>query len=74
MKTKISRIKFYNSIKASTKGGASTQLDYVDVADPKFLMYDISIDGVFISIVNKESKETTYTTIHNVIYFTSSVG
>lgn len=70
MKTKISRIKFFNSIKASTKGGAGTQLDYVDISDPKYGFYEISVDGIFVTIVNKESKDTTITTVHNVIYFT----
>jgi hypothetical protein len=70
MKAKISKIKFYNSVKASTKGGASTQLDYVDTQAPTHKMYDISIDGEFIKVFNKESEEITYSTVNNVIYFT----
>jgi len=68
MKAKIAKIKFYNSVKASTKGGASTQLDYVDTTT--LSMYDISLDGIYIKIFNKQSEDTTYSTIHNVIYFT----
>lgn len=67
MKGKISRIKFYNSIKASAKGGANTQLDYVDTSVLK--LYDIGVDGNFVKIYNKETEEITYTTMNNVIYF-----
>jgi hypothetical protein len=67
MKAKISKIKFFNSVKAGSKGGVNSQLDYVDTAVIK--LYDISVEDIFIKIYNKETEELTYTTVHNVVYF-----
>ena len=68
MKANLSKIKFYNSVKSSFKGGADTELSFVDIS--VLTQYQISIDDVFIKIYNKVTKETSYTTISNVIFFT----
>ena len=69
MKAKINRIKFFNSVKASFKGGVNTELSFVDIIEKP--EYEISIDGVFITLRNTRTSETAYSTIHNVVYFTT---
>jgi hypothetical protein len=69
MKAKINRIKFFNSVKASFKGGINTELSFVDINEKP--EYQISIDGVFITLYNTRTEEAAYSTIHNVVYFTT---
>lgn len=68
MKSKINRIKFFNSVKASFKGGINTELSFVDIKEKP--EYEISIDGVFIKLYNMKTDETAYSTVHNVVFFT----
>ena len=70
MKGKIKTIKFYNSVKASNKGVAATQLDYVNTKEALYSFYDIKVDGMFIEILNTQTQELTYSSINNVVYFT----
>lgn len=70
MKARIERIKFFNSVKASFKGGAQTELSFVDVSLAPYKKYSINIDGVFISVANTETDEVSYTSLHNVVFFT----
>jgi hypothetical protein len=68
VKAKINRIKFFNSVKASFKGGVNTELSFVDIKEKP--EYEVSIDGVFIELYNKKTDERAYSTIHNVVFFT----
>jgi hypothetical protein len=67
MKFNVSKIKFFNSVKASSKGGVATQLDYVDINAVK--IYEIIVDGILVKIYNLETHELTYSTLNNVVYF-----
>ena len=64
MKKKIKRIKFYHSIKCSTKPGTKSEFTYLTEADG----YNITIDGNFIRIESPEGEEV-YTTVSNVVFF-----
>lgn len=65
MKMKIQRIKFYQSIKCSTKPGVKNEYTYLDDTAG----YSISLDGNFVKIESAE-KEVVYTTVSNVVFFT----
>jgi hypothetical protein len=70
MKARIGRVKFFNSVKASFKGGAVTELSFVDVSLTPYKKYSISIDDTLIRVTNTETDETSYTSLHNVVFFT----
>lgn len=65
--TKISRIKFYQSIKCNSKMKSDkNEFSYIDSSqDP----YDLAYQNGLIIITHKETKEITCTGMHNVVYF-----
>jgi len=65
MKMKIGKIKFYHSVKCSTKPGVRNEYNYLDETSG----YSVSIDGTFIKIESSD-KEVVYTTVSNVVFFT----
>lgn len=64
---KISRIKFYQSIKCNSKNpNGKNEYSYID---GELDGYDLEFNDGLIKIENKKSKEKTYTAMHNVVYF-----
>lgn len=63
----IARIKFYQSIKCSALSNGRSEFNYLDSGtDP----YQITLKDNLVCIYNKGTKEKTYSTLSNVVYFT----
>ena len=62
MKSGIERVKFFNSVKIG-----KNEITYIDERNEEFL---VDIDNILIKIQNIETKECTYTSLHNVVFFT----